>query len=173
MSHQRRGSVNKRTGSAAEEVFRSLLLLLGVELAELVHDSYIPIRQVGPRQFLCTKGAKKLAGDVQGYIHRAHVVLESKSRPSKLTYSDLQSHQHDRLSDFRRLGHAPLVGWRDATTNRYWILPYDGRLFRPRLSFGPMVADRWAIERPAQLVEWAKYCAGDIDSYGPCSDGEE
>ncbi len=108
---------NQRIGAQVERIAALRLIYLGFKMVCRISTPTAIIR--GKRIF-CGKAEGDLRAVGPG---GTSVLVECKSRPERLTFSDLEKHQSARLDEHLALGGISLVAWHNS--DGIYVLPWD------------------------------------------------
>ena len=111
-------SRRKKSGTRGEEVVAMLMRSEGFRCVERVNDAWRPVEPVKDRsgkptgKWVCFKVAGTLSGDIRAVAPDGRSVLvEVKTRGSRLSYGMIPDHQQASLTDHGDAGGISLVGW--------------------------------------------------------------
>lgn len=139
------GKRNHAIGGKVQDEFADLLRTLGVRMVETVHTGWTVIRHKETRQIVGAFPIEKVSGDVRGVLAGGTSVLcECKKRGDRLTFSDLEQHQHDALNYHHAAGALSLVGFK-------WEAQGGGRSLMAWPIPGFVARTSISIERAQQL----------------------
>lgn len=132
-------SRNRRAGEAVEQVAAHRLVALGVLQVCAIDVGWRIQRRPGGAIIGASPKAK-VAGDLRGVLPGGRSVLVECKRTAKasLPYSQLEHHQHQRLTDHAEAGGLSLVAW--SWPGGIALLRYPIPGFAPRTSVSVDVA---------------------------------
>jgi len=129
---QRRNSNNKRKGTACEKIIMNVLQSRGACQVQEIETGWRKVRkQVKGKWTELIIPKKKVAGDIRAVLppDGRSILVEVKNRPEKLLYSNLESHQHQRLKEHDLFGAISLLAW--IFTGGLSIMQYPIEGFNP------------------------------------------
>lgn len=129
-----RGKRNRAQGANAEMLVRAELVRLGYRLVERVHTPW-RIARDGKGKIVGATPVERVSGDFRAVSGDGRSVLvEAKSSPGRLRWSQLEAHQVRALNEHHEAGGISLLAWVDTETweVKVWQWPIPG--FGPRRS---------------------------------------
>ena len=106
-----RGRANHKKGDKAEEQVMRLMRTMGFKCCRLIHTGW-RIHRVGGKIVSATPKAA-VVGDIAAIMPGGRSVLvEVKNRPERLSYGDIEEHQHEALTEHRNNGGLSLIAWK-------------------------------------------------------------
>ena len=108
-----RNRANAKRGDRTEEQVMALMRGMGFVCCRLIHTGW-RIHRVGGKIVSATPKAA-VVGDIAAILPGGRSVLvEVKDRPERLSYSDLEEHQHSALIEHQRQGGLSLIAWKSS-----------------------------------------------------------
>ena len=137
-------SKNRKAGNIGQMLTARELELRGVQMVETIETGWGIVRGKGGR-IVDAYPLEKVAGDFRGVLEGGRSVLvEAKTTPDRLPYSQLKPHQHDALQTHHELGGLSLVAWVHSIEDAGVIIfEYPNAAFVPRKSVKVGTVEEW------------------------------
>ena len=105
-----RNRANTKQGDKSEAQVMRLLVGMGFRCVRPIHTGWRILRKSGRIVGASPKAA--VVGDIAAIMHGGRSVLvEVKDRPDRLSYGDIEQHQHEALKEHASIGGLSLVAW--------------------------------------------------------------
>lgn len=144
-NHRLQGRRAQKSGANAEALVRQRLLALGLCCVERIETGFKLTRING--KIVGAYPAAKVSGDFRAVVKGTgvSVLVEVKSRPNILRWSDMEAHQIKALDDHNVAGGVSLLAWvsRYGLSVMRWPIPTIH--FKPRLSLQWETAQVWSL----------------------------
>lgn len=136
-------SMNRKDGNIGQMLAMRELELRGLDMVEPIQTGFGLIRAKGGR-IVSAFPLERVSGDFRAILDGRSVLVEVKTTPGRLPYSQLKPHQHEALQRHHDYGGLSLVAWVYSIEDAgVVIFEYPNEAFVPRKSVKVGDVEEW------------------------------